>query len=744
MPNWLKMKKKEYYFKISCLGFFIFCLTQLPLYGQNEENVLFAGKTEVDVFIDGYLNEDFYNELFFYSDFDQYFPFDTSKSVTKTEVVIFYDDKNLYVAAKIYDKDPGKHVSMSMRRDFPTNNVDAFNVILDPFNDQTIGFLFGVNPFNVQREGLISNGGGLPEDVDFSWDNIWYSATSVHTDHWQVEISIPFKTLRYRENIMDWGVNFFTSDTYRNELSVWNRVPRQFELINLAFTGRLTFEGQLGTPGKNISLIPFALASDTNDNLAQKTRKNFSVGGDIKVALSSSTNLDLTINPDFSQVEVDQQQTNLDRFELFFPERRQFFLENADLFSNFGLNNARPFFSRRIGVTIDSATGQNVQEKIIGGARLTGKFGKNWRLGILNMQSASDDLLSLPSLNYSVFSLQKKTFHRSNINFFYVGRHQFNFLESDQLNSREGQNLAGVDYNLASRDGKWSGKFYWHQSMKEGGSTGYSHGSTLTYNTLKFFATWTHQLIDNDFEAVVGFVPRKDFFRINPIFGFNFFPRSKIVNRHQILFSNNWIWNQTWGLTDYNLSSSWIVTFQNTSIFNFSILNNYVKLFFPFNPTGRTDQQFQPGDEFVQTGFLTSYQSDLRKPFFFNIQLINGGFFNGNLSQVSGNLNFRYKQFGSLGLNYNFNKITLTEGFSGSDLILFGPRIDLTVTNYLFWTTFIQYNNQFDNLNINSRIQWRFRPASDAFLVYTNNYFPESLMSKNRSLVFKFIYWFNI
>jgi hypothetical protein len=701
-----------------------------------------------EVRVDGRLDEPVWQQGEWSGKFWQYFPFDSTLAVSRTEVKTARDEQYLYIAAVLYDSVPGEYVTQSLRRDFQGETVDGFAVILDPFQDQTNGFFFAINPFGVLSEGLIANGGENPEDLDLSWDNIWKGESQRNANSWTVEIAIPFKTLRFPEGSQEWNINFYRTDTKYNERAAWSRVPRQLPLINLAFTGTLRWPGPLGKPGSNVSLIPFAAGGGSRDYLGgEDWQGQLSTGGDAKIAITPSLNLDLTINPDFSQVEVDVQQTNLDRFEIFFPERRQFFLENGDLFASFGFDNARPFFSRRIGVAIDSATGQNVQNRIWLGARLSGRLDENWRVGLMNMQTARDPIINQPSYNYTVAAVQRQVFARSNISAILVNKANFDGQPVDVAQPGDGSNsqLLGMDYNLASADGRWNGKIFYHHSVDEGQQEQpFSHGATINYNTLRFFASWTHQIVGRDFDAKVGFVPRTDFQRINPVVGYNIYPQSKWINRHTFSLSNNIIWNEQWGMTDYNFALNYNLDFQNTSNFTFSLLSNYVKLFFPFNPTGSTEQLFQPGEDFDQTGFLAAYQADQRKPFFYRIQLISGGFFNGNLRQLSGQLNYRYRQYATLAMNFNVNRIDLKEGFEDATLLLFGPRVDLTFSKSVFFSTFVQYNSQFDNININSRLQWRFRPVSDIFVVYSDNYFPEMLQPKNRALVFKITYWLNL
>jgi hypothetical protein len=323
----------------------------------------------------------------------------------------------LYVGAIVYQKQED-YIIASLRRDFSFGPNDEFAVNIDPFLDKINGFHFAVTPMNVQREGLIDNGNNVPTD----WDNKWYSAVKNYEDLWVVEMAIPFKTLRYKrkEGANQWRINFTRTAVKQNERSSWVRVPRQFSPNHLAFTALLNWESTPPSAGLNVSLIPFVTTNVEQDKeFDLPTDAGFDLGGDAKIALTPSLNLDLTFNPDFSQVEVDRQLTNLSRFELFFPERRQFFLENEDLFSRFGFPSSRPFFSRRIGLARGTITqtnndGQEIEVDrslnvpIRAGARISGKLNNNWRMGLLNMQTAAVDALDLNPANYAVGVLQRK------------------------------------------------------------------------------------------------------------------------------------------------------------------------------------------------------------------------------------------------------------------------------------------------------------------------------------------------
>ncbi|RLD55500.1 MAG: hydrolase, partial [Bacteroidetes bacterium] len=349
----------------------------MPLSGQdtavNRSNFrLQALKTDQRIEVDGILDEAIWSRAERTTPFHRITPIDTGYAKSQTEVMIAYDENNIYMGIILHDTVPGKRPMESYRRDWNFGKNDNFFAAIDTYNDQTNGFAFGVSAAGGQWDGIQSNGG----TVSLEWDGKWHSAVQHYGDRWVAEFSIPFRTIRYREGDTEWGINFSRLDLKTNEKSGWAPVPRQFQSANLAYTGTLAWEDPPPAPGVRFSLIPYVSGKAThNKEAGENISYKANAGLDAKVILSTSMNLDVTINPDYSQVEVDRQQTNLDRFELYFPEKRKFFLENSDLFANLGANNLRPFFSRRIGLN----------SPVIAGARLSGNAGENWRLGIMNM-----------------------------------------------------------------------------------------------------------------------------------------------------------------------------------------------------------------------------------------------------------------------------------------------------------------------------------------------------------------------
>ena len=343
---------------------------------------------------------------------------DSIKAKEQTKFKVLYDNENLYmlIISNFEDED---YVVSSLKRDWSSRNNDSMTLVLDTFNDATNAFLFGISAEGVRREGLISNGGNRSSsssgggDYTFSWDVKWEGEINKTKNVLTAEFKIPFASLRFDNKSQKWRINIYKTDVGKNTRSTWARIPRNLSIAGLAFMGDLYFEKPLGNSKSPVFLIPYTSGTQGKNFEESKLVSFFDIGVDTKLSIGSGMILDLTLNPDFSQVEVDDQIINLSRFEVRLPEKRQFFLQNSDLFSSFGSSyNAQPFFSRRIGVARD-LNGNTIQNRIIAGARLSGKINKNLRLGVLNMVTDSDPKNKISSNNNTVIALQQKMFSRS-------------------------------------------------------------------------------------------------------------------------------------------------------------------------------------------------------------------------------------------------------------------------------------------------------------------------------------------
>jgi len=731
------------------------CLTLCCLFAfSNAFAQIYANKYRVkikkatdEIVIDGQLQEESWKNADTATGFHQNFPIDSIKAESQSEARFTYDDRNFYIGIIAYDTLPGDYVVQSLRRDFDWPRNDNFSIYIDPFDDRTNGFTFGITPYGVQREGLVIGGG----DVSTEWDNKWYSEVQNYPGRWVAEMRIPFKSFRYNDQITEWNIQFLRNDQKQNERSSWTPVKQQYQLSSMAFAGRLVWDDKPPEAGANISLIPFVTGSVSRDfEEGEDTEIDGDAGLDAKIAVSSSLNLDLTVNPDFSQVEVDRQVTNLDRFELFFPERRQFFLENNDLFGRFGFPRSRVFFSRRIGL----------ESPIIAGARLSGKAGKNWRVGLLNVQTENqkveeEDEDDIPSENFTVATFQRQVFARSNISGIFVNKQAVNFEKEtsegfDFSDTKRYNRVTGLEYNLLSSDERWEGDFYFFRSFSpDVDGNEYAHGGFLMRNTRNLRVGWSHELIGEDYDSEAGFVPRTGFYRVSPFLDVRFFPDSRVINRHGPNFEIDFFSDTDFDLTDRYFDFVYGVDFINTSALSLGFGDNFVKLLEDFDPTNQDEDDttivpLPAGAEFDWRNVTFAYQSDRRRTFFFAVEGSYGGFYNGDLLNISGNINYRIQPVFNFAFTYSFNKIDLAEPHPDAAFWLVGPRFDFTFTDKVFLTTFLQFNEQTDNINLNARFQWRFKPVSDLFIVYTDNYFPDGLRVKNRAVVIKLSYWFNV
>ncbi len=728
-----------------CLAVHLVLAQSTPVMEQQPS--IIAKKTTEAIRLDGVLDETAWYAGRPANNFWGYFPTDTLRSESKTEVFITYNDTHIFIGAKCYSEQDD-YVIPSLRRDFRAGGNDNITFIIDPFNDKTNAFVFGTNPYGVLREALLSNGcQNFDTDWDDSWDNKWSGAAEIHDGYWACEIAIPLTTLRFKEGATSWNFNCYRFDTQANTRSIWNQVPQNQLIANLAYLGKIEWETPLQKAKPSVSIIPYVTANTSRNFEENKAaERGFDFGGDAKIAITPGLNLDLTINPDFSQVEVDQQVINLDRFEIFFPERRQFFLENADLFGSFGEPRINPFFSRRIGVSRDTTTGQNIANPILGGVRLSGKLDNNWRVGLLNMQTADDEANGLPSFNYTVGAIQRKLFSRSNVGMIFVNKQTFEDITAENGELNKYSRVVGLDYNLASADNRWVGKTFYHQGFSPDGDDGqFAHGARLEYRIQPLSIRWQHQWVGENYGPEVGFVPRRNFFSITPSMQFFFYPRGEQgLNQHNFGTRAFILWTPGESKTDHRFEFFWRGDYANTANLNLTLQNEYIYLLQDFDPT-RTGATPLPGEEgYTFTSLQLRFQSDQRPRLNYTIEPAAGQFFNGYQYGLGGSVSYRYQPYGQITLNFNYSYIDLPTPYAQTSLFLVGPRIDFTFTRSIFLTTFIQYNDQLDNINLNARFQWRFAPVSDFFLVYTDNYMSTDFGVRNRAIVAKLTYWLNL
>jgi hypothetical protein len=728
------------------LNFVAFLLLTSPLLAQEAPKTLTARFITEDIHLDGVLDESAWQTADKAHEFWQFFPTDSARAQYPTEVKILYSETTLYVGIRA-ESPNNKYVVSTLRRDFGGTTNDNVSLLFDTFLDGTNAFFFGVTPYGVQREGLVSGGGTARDGFNNNWDIKWQTESQMYDDHYVVEIAIPFTSLKFEEGATHWRFRAYRWNLQTNEQSTWVRVPQNQLLSSLAFMGDLVFEKPLGRSRTPFAIIPYINALTQKDFVTDKGDNDFKFGGDAKIAVGNGMNLDLTINPDFSNVEVDDIFTNLTRFELRLPEKRQFFIDNNDLFDNFGntFNEARPFFSRRIGLARDTS-GNLIQNQILGGARLSGKANENWRLGVLNIQTAEDADNEIPSYNNMMLAVQRKVAARSNIGAFLVNRQTFGdyeFLEERNQYNR----VIGADYNLASEDGVWTGKFYAHKSFQPGDSKGnLSSQAMVIYNTRNwtYIQDWVY--IDQDFRADLGFVPRTDIFKSGNGLTRTFYPKKGALSYHSTRLLSIIYWKPSLDMkkTDHNYRVTWTANFKSQAVFSASYSNNQIFLSFPFDPSRSGGEPLPANEGYTFNQFNTTFTSNNTSLLTYAAEATAGQFFNGNQYSFAGTLGYRVQPWAQWSLALNYDGIRLPAPHNDADLWLLTSRLDITFSKSLFWSNIIPYSTQRDNLGINSRLQWRFAPLSDLYLVYNDNYFTSHFEPRFRSVNLKVTYWLNI
>ena len=703
------------------------------LYGQvNTNNYrLPIQKTNEKIKIDGVLDEITWKNTALADDFFMITPIDTEKATQFSEARMSFDEENLYISIIFFNTSTqGEYVVESLKRDFSFGKNDNFLVAIDPFNNQNTGFAFGLNSYGAQWDGTIFNG----RNVDLNWDTKWYSAVQFDEEKWVCEIAIPFKSIRYNEDISEWGINFTRLDLKASEKSSWAPVPRQFPSITLAYTGSLVWKTPPPKQSRNISLIPYL-----SNNLSSKNKatpnNDFKVGGDLKYSLTSALNLDVTINPDFSQSEVDQQVTNLDRFELFFPERRQFFLENADLFSNFGYRSIRPFFSRRIGLN----------SPIQAGVRLSGNLDENWRIGLMDIQTRQDEALNFAAENFGVVTLQRKVFDRSDISAIFVNKQAIGLNEKQNNASKYNRNI-GLEYNYFSADNFWNGKLLFLKSLSSIASEqGEVFASHIGYQSTRWNWCVQQEYISGDYSAEVGFIPRNNYIKIQATGGYLYYTKKDTpLLSHGPRVGRTHYFDTDFDKKDQTQQFDYLFNFKDRSRFTLGIRRQHIELLSDFDPLQTLISKLASGTKHQWNSFTISYDAKPQKRFTYSAEVITGGYYdNGKRNAFLGEFGYRFQPYLELSSLVNYNQIELPAPWNTNSFWLLGLKSNLTLTNNIFFSNLFQYNEQLGLWNFNSRFQWRYKPASDIFLVFNSNEISVPKVETGWSLTLKVNYWIN-
>ena len=694
--------------------------------------------------VDGKLDEEVYTTHTPFGGFIQVAPKYGADATEKTDVWITYDQDNIYVSARLWDSaSPDRWISNELRRD--TNQLrqnDHIGVMFDTFYDRRSGFLFYTNPLGALADYSVIDEGGSNTD----WNPVWESRTGTFDGGWTVEMAIPFKTLRYRSGSDQvWGIQLRRSIRHKNEWTYLNPVPQNLagpQAFNRISSGGTLVGLDLPPASRNLELKPYAISRWTTDRLRVPALSNDfdpDLGGDVKYGVTANLTADFTVNTDFAQVEIDEQQVNLTRFSLFFPEKRDFFLEGRGVF-DFARGGAGAqgggfsggaegsadtpylFYSRRIGLN------NNRVIPITAGGRLTGKVGA-FGVGVMNIQASDDVPSQTPDTNFTVIRVKRDILRRSTIGAMFTNRS----VTVNRAGSNQGY---GVDAAFSFYQNLNLGA-YWARTESSGvRGDDDSYQAKVDYAADRYGARLEYLKVGDNFNPEVGFVRRDDFKR--SFAQLRFSPRpanSRWVRKYTYQGSLDYIENGAGLLETRQQSGRFEMEMHSSDRFTAEVNRNHEFLSVPFQvsrgvviPVGGYD--FSD----VQLGYNFGQQRRVSG----NLSLTRGEFYDGDITTVSyssGRVTVT-KRF-SLEPSFSLSKVDLPAG----DFItrVLRSRVDYGFSPRMFASALLQYNYTDRTFSSNLRYRWEYRPGSEFFIVWTDEQDTRArgLMLRNRAFVIK-------
>lgn len=730
----------------------LFCIS-VGVHAETEVFQAEAYRTYESIEVDGELSESDWQKAIPIRQFTQYEPYEGAQMTEPTEVRILYDDRHIYFGFVCSESEPSKIVANKMRRDAMLYDNDTVFVMLDTYNDRRSGFFFRVNPLGAKEDVAIMDSGDSRNE---NWNAVWDSRAKINGDNWTTEIAIPFSQLRFKdEEAVTWGLNLGRSIQKNQEEGTWAPVPAAYTYLARYRTTQLgSLTGLSGiSQRRNIEFLPYFLpgvARTKEDGIVSV----FDLGGDVKVSVTSNLTADLTVNTDFAQVEADREETNLTRFSLFFPEKRQFFLEGAGLF-DFGIPrtsyNAPPplllFYSRRIGIEEGHAI------PIMAGGKVTGKVG-GFGVGILNVltdnysadATESADAVDVDRRNYSVLRIKRDLFTGSS-----VGMIAINKQGLDTHNR-----AAGVDF-IYRPTGEINLRGLWARTFEPSAISGSaSPGNSILSNeppmanpnALYFGGNWQSSLarvnasytdIGEDFNPEVGYVYRtgsrwfRGEARATPYLNWSVFRRLWTGPEIDfILDSDNELETRTF------MWSTWL-ELATQGFGGLRVSRNYENLTDDFEiregiiiPRGRYS--------YNNYNLMLNAQGQVfNGRFGFNI----GDFYNGTRRGFDLRFDIRFSGRLNLEPRYEFNRVTLPEG--SFDTNIFGGRVIYSFSTDLFAKLFVQWNSDRNLVTTNFLVNYIYQPGSDFYFVFNQTYGTDSISTEllDTTLVGKVTYWWN-
>ncbi|MGH9323905.1 MAG: DUF5916 domain-containing protein [Vicinamibacteria bacterium] len=708
----------------------------------NSSRVAEAAAVQEAPVIDGRVEESIWTTAEVITGFVQAEPYEGQPSTEKTEVRILYDRTHLYLGVICYDSDPGGIIITDSRRDSNLDDTDSFRAIFDTYLDRQNGFVFGTNPAGIEYDGQVTNEGeggnggpgrsqsGSGGGFNLNWDASFLVRAHVGDFGWSAEFAIPLRTLRYdAAKPQVWGLNFQRNVRRKREEVYWSPVSRIYSLHRLSSAGELRGL-ELETP-RNFKVTPYVLGSSERDYVStDQTDLDGDVGVDAKFGVTPSLNLDLTYNTDFAQVEVDEQQINLTRFNLFFPEKRPFFLENAGNFA-MGENGAvELFFSRRIGIGPNGGI-----VPILGGARLSGKMGQ-YNLGVLNMQTQDVPGVTTAN-NYTVASLSRELPNRSSLGALFVNR----LATGDLARDGDWNRTFGFDGKLGIGDPFTLSGFA--AATDTPGLEGSEHALNVRGEYQKRQGrVWLGATeVGDDFNPEVGFLTRDDYRSLETGFFLNI--RNDISwlreLRPHVTYTGFWDFDGFKQTENIHIDSH--VDFENGAFFSPAVNRTVEGLEAPFEIYPGI---VVPSGTYANWELAWQWNTNLARPLSYEGGINNGGFLSGERRGYENTVNLRYQSKVITSLSWFYNDIDLLEGSFITNLGQL--KVSYNITPLVYLQALVQYNDRVDAWSSNVRFSWLNTAGTGLFIVYNDTEGLGDLLigPQNRSFIVKYTHQFDI
>ena len=682
--------------------------------------------------MDGLLDEPIYRRIPAVGGFIQQEPHEGAPATEKTEPWVFFDSRNIYVSARCFDSHPERMVLNEMRRDnFNIYQNENFTVVLDTFYTRRSGFFFQTNPLGAIRDQEVTS----ERDNNNDWNTVWDSRSATFSQGWTMEMVIPFKSLRYRQGGPQiWGINLRRVVRWKNEQTFLAPVPASYGFRAIyKFSSAATLVG-LETPSasRNLELKPYAIAALTTNRMAAvpfSNDVNADAGLDVKYGLTRGLIADVTYNTDFAQVEADEQQVNLTRFSLFFPEKRDFFLEGQGLFvfggtqqaggapvggGGGGAGNSRLdvpdvtpvlFFSRNIGL----ASGQAVP--IRAGGRLTGRAGK-FTIGALEIQTGDDESVKAVATNFAAFRLKRDILRRSAVGVIATNR-------SRSTTGPENNTAIGLDANLAFYQNINIATYYastWTDGVSSTAARRASYRAQFDYAADRYGVQVEHLNVGEDFDPQLGFLRRQDFRRT---FGLaRFSPRptsSRLVRKYTYQATLDYITDPQGSLETREAQATFATELSNSDQMTVDYTRSFDFLEQPFEIASGV---FLPPGGYSFQDVRTQYLLGQQRRVSGTLILGHGSFYSGNKTEAGYSGRIKVTPQVAIEPRVSINRVDLAEGHFTAKLL--GARAIFTFTPRVFFSSLVQYNSSVNSVNSNLRFRWEYRPGSEFFVVYTD------------------------